>query len=95
MAYGQGSIELDFGSFPGSNEASVDVTGLTGITSTQSADAWIMHEPSSQYSANDQSYANLITTLTCTAPTTGVGFTIYARCTEKLQGKILVRYVWA
>ncbi len=92
---GQGSVEIDFGSGNGSNEASVAVTGLTGILSTNAAEAFIMHEPSTDYTAEDQSYLDAFLGLTCSVPTDGVGFTIHARSTEELTGKLKIRYVWA
>lgn len=95
MANGQGTIEIDFGGFPGSNEASVNVTGLTGIVSTQSAEAWIMAEPSSEHTVSDQQYASSLIGITCGIPTNNTGFTIYARSTEQMQGKFKLRYVWA
>jgi hypothetical protein len=93
MPSGQGSIELDFGL--GSNEASVAVTGLTSILSTNAAEAFLMHEASSEHTANDQAYAAAFIGLTCSVPIDGVGFTIHARSPEKLTKKFLVRYVWA
>lgn len=95
MASGQGAIELDFGGGNGSNEASVAITGLTEILSTNAAEAFIMHEASTDYTADDQSYLDAFLGLTCGVPVDGVGFTIYARSTEELTGKIKVRYVWA
>ena len=41
MATGQGTATLDFGAHPGSNEASVAVTGQTSILTTSKAEAWI------------------------------------------------------
>lgn len=93
MASGQGTIEIDFST--GSNEASVAVNGLSTILSTNSAEAFMMYEASSEHTANDQAYAAALVGLTCGAPTDGVGFTIYARSTEKLNGKFLLRFVWA
>ena len=95
MASGQGVIECDFGAGNGSNEASVTVTGLTTILSTNAAEAFIMYEASTDYTAEDQSYLAALIGLTCGVPTDGVGFTIYARATEELPGKIKCRYVWA
>lgn len=92
---GQGSVEIDFGSGNGSNEASVNVTGLASITSSNAAEAFIMYEPSTDYTAEDQAYLDAFLGLTCSVPTDGVGFTIYARSTEELTGKIKLRYVWA
>lgn len=95
MASGQGAIEIDFGSGNGSNEASVAVTGLTAITSSNAAEAFIMYENSTDYTADDQAYLAAFIALTCSVPTDGVGFTIYARATEQLTGKVKCRYVWA
>lgn len=92
---GQGDIEVDFGSGNGSNEASVAVTGLTTILSTNAAEAFIMREASTDYTADDQAYLAALIGLTCGTPTDGVGFTIYARSTEELTGKIKLRFVWA
>jgi len=88
----QGSIEIDFGA--GNNEASVAVTGQTAILSTSAAEAWMMAEASSEHTLNDQTYAAALMGITCGVPTDGVGFTIYARSTEKLNGKFKVRWVW-
>ena len=95
MASGQGTIEIDFGTGNGSNEASVAVTGLTSILSTNAAEAFVMYESSTDYTANDQAYLAALIGLTCGIPTDGVGFTIYARSTEKLTGLVKLRYVYA
>lgn len=42
MATGLGTATIDFGAFPGSNEASVSVTGQTGISGTSKAEAYVM-----------------------------------------------------
>jgi hypothetical protein len=95
MAAGQGFAEIDFGSGNGTNEASVAITGLTTILSTNAAEAFIMYEASTDYTAEDQAYLAAFVGLTCSVPTDGVGFTIYARSTEELTGKVKVRFVWA
>ena len=97
MATGQGTAELDFGTLgsEGSNEASVAVTGQTSILSTNACEAWIMREASTNHTANDQAYMDIFTSITCGVPTDGVGFTIYGTSTEKLTGKLKVRWVWA
>lgn len=90
-----GSAVIDFGAYPGSNEAGVTVTGQTEITALSHAEAWLMAEPSSNHTANDAAYAAALMALSCAIPTAGVGFTINARSTEKLQGQFIVRWVWA
>jgi len=93
MASGTGSATIDFGS--GTNEASVSITGLGTIVSTDKCEAWMMSEASSDHSEKDHRFANLFIKLTCSAPTTGVGFTIYANSQYKMTGTFTVRYVWA
>ena len=95
MASGQGIVEIDFGTGNGSNEASVAITGLSTITSSNAAEAFIMYETSTDYTAEDQAYLAAFIGLTCSVPTDGVGFTIHARAIEQLTGKIKCRYVWA
>jgi len=96
MASGQGTATIDFGSFPGSNEAFVDVSGLTTISATSKAEAFVMGDDNTaDHTASDHRYVATLMGLTCGTPTTGTGFRIYARSTEKLQGQWAVRYVWA
>ena len=93
----QGTAEINFGVIgsTGANEASVAVTGQSAILSTSAAEAWIMREDSTNLTGNDQAYLATFTSITCGVPTDGVGFTIYGTSTEKLTGKVKVRWVWA
>ena len=96
MATGLGTATIDFGAFPGSNEASIAVTGQTGITAASKAEAFVMADSTSgTHTASDHRYFAALVGLTCGTPTDGVGFTIYARCSEKLQGTFLIQWVWS
>lgn len=96
MASGTGSTTLNFGAYPGSNEASVAVTGLSTISATSKADAFVMaDDTSTSHTASDHRYFESFASLSCGTPTAGVGFTIYARSIEKLTGTWTIRYVWA
>ena len=95
MASGQGSATIDFGAWPGSNEAQVQITGLSGITLTAAAEAWPMAEASGAHTAADAAYAARFYSLTCGDVVAAQGFTIYARSEHKLIGSFAVRYVWA
>ena len=91
-----GTATLNFGAHPGSNEASVAVTGQTAILVTSKVEAWVMGEDtSSNHTASDHRYFATLAGLTCGTPTASTGFTIYARATEKLTGEWSVRWVWA
>lgn len=95
MASGVGSATLDWGSFPGSNEASVTVTGQTDITADAHVEAMYMAEALSSKTANDHAYIALLSELTCGGIVAGTGFTIYGRSLEKLQGSFTVHWVWS
>ena len=91
-----GTALIDFGAYPGSNEASIAVTGIGGILSTSKVMAFIMGDDTSvDHTASDHKYGAMLMDLTCGTPTDAVGFTIYARSAEKLQGVWSVRYLWA
>lgn len=94
MASGIGQAVIDFGAWPGSNEASVTVTGQTGISASTPVEAWLMAEASGTHTLQDATYAARFISLTCSAPS-GTSFTIYARSEHKLQGQFAVRFVWA
>lgn len=96
MASGTGGLSIDFGAAPGSNEASAVVTGQTAISSTSKVSAYVMAgDTSTDHTADDHKYFTVFTGLSCGTPTTGVGFTIYARSTQKLTGQWAVRFVWS
>lgn len=95
MASATGTATIDFGAFPGTNEATVAVTGQGTISGTSKAEAFIMGDDTSvAHTANDHRYFAALAGLTCGTPSAGTGFTIYARSTEKLQGTFALRWVW-
>jgi hypothetical protein len=96
MATGTGTAIIDFGAFPGSNEASIAVTGQAAISATSKAEAYVMgDDATSDHTASDHRYFVCLVGLSCGTPTVATGFTIYARSFEKLQGTYKVRWVWA
>lgn len=95
MASGSGSATVTFPAWPGSNEASVAVTGQAAISATSAAEAFMMAEVSGVHTAADASYAALFIALTCSVPTAGVGFTVNARAEYTLTGTYLLRWVWS
>jgi hypothetical protein len=96
MATGQGTATINFGAHPGSNEASVAVTGQTDIGTGSKAEAFVMGDDTSgTHTASDHRYFAALVGLTCGTPAAATGFTIHARSTEKLTGTFSVRWVWA
>ena len=76
---------INFGAFPGSNEASVNVTGQASIASDSETDAWFVSSATGDHTANDHAYAPCFVALTTGAVVPGTGFTVYGRSPEKMQ----------
>jgi hypothetical protein len=71
-----GTTTVDFGSFPGTQDTSVAVTGQTGIVSGSLVEAWIRPVATSDHTADE----HIIEPIKVIAGniSAGVGFTIYA-----------------
>ena len=96
MANGLGTATIDFGASPGSNEASIVVTGLGTISATSKVEAYIMgDDTTADHTAADHRYIAALIGLTCGTPIAATGFTIYGRSTQKIQGTFALRYVWS
>lgn len=96
MASATGTVTIDFGAFPGSNEASVTVTGQADISATSKAEAYVMaDDTSASHSASDHRYFAQLVGLSCGTPVAATGFTIHARSFQKLIGTWSIRWVWA
>lgn len=71
----QGTVTLDFGAFPGKTDATVSVTGQTGITGSSLVEAWIFPTATADHSVDEhwvdppEVFAGNVVA--------GAGFTIY------------------
>jgi hypothetical protein len=89
-----GTAIINFGAFPGSNEATVSFAD-TSITGTAQVTAVIMSDASTvDHTAADHRYAAAFMALTA-QPSGGVGGTIHARSIHKLQGTFEVSWAWS
>lgn len=94
MATGQGTVTIDFGAFPGAQEASITFADAT-IGASSKVEAYVMgSDTTSGHTAEDHRYLGQFVTLTAAA-TAGVGGTIYARANPKMVGTFSIRYVWS
>lgn len=90
---GSGTATLDFST--GSNEASVVVTGQTGILATSSVYLTVSADATSaSHTANDHKYFLQFCSLTNNTPTANTGFTIFARSVHKLSGTWTISFSW-
>ena len=94
MATGQGTVTINFGSFPGAQEASIAFTDAA-ISGTSKVEAYVMaDDTTSDHTANDHRYLGQFVNLTGSA-SAGVGGTIYGRAVRKMIGTFKLRYIWA
>lgn len=96
MANATGTATIDFGAFPGANEASIAVTGQTSIGSGSKIEVFVMADDTALgHTAADHKYLPQFASFTAGTPTAGVGFTIYGRSVHKMQGQWALRWVWS
>lgn len=89
----QGTASLDFGSFPGGSDASVAVTGQTGILAGSLVDAWLLPAATADHSADEHRVEEL--SVVAGNISAGTGFTIYGQTTgQRLYGVWNVAWVW-
>jgi hypothetical protein len=94
MATGQGTATIDFGVFPGAQEASITFTAAT-ISGTSKVEVYVMAgDSTADHTINDHRYLPILAHFTA-SPSAGVGGTIYGRALIKMVGTFALRYVWA
>jgi hypothetical protein len=83
----QGTTTINFGSFPGSSDTSVDVTGQTGITGSSLVEAWIYPVATADHSADE----HMVETVKAVAGNVvaGTGFTVYGFNTSEIREPLL------
>ena len=97
MATGQGNITFNFGSAPGTNVVTSNVTGQTSIGSGSKVEMYIMGTDSTaEHNTVEHQMLPLggvsIQPISVTA---GTGFTGQIMTPLRMTGNITARYVWA
>lgn len=79
----QGTVEIDFGAFPGKSDASVVVTGQAGIVAGSLVEAWLRPAATADHTADE----HMVETLKVVAANivAGNGFTVYGFNTSELS----------
>ena len=94
MANGSGFVVIDFGAFPGTQEASIPFTDAA-ISAGSKVELFIMSvDTAGTHTANDHKYFPLIVAFTGES-IAGVGGTIHGRALGSLIGQFKLRYAWA
>lgn len=81
----QGTVELDFGAFPGVSDASVAVTGQTGILSGSLVEAWIFPKATTDHSEDEHMLESFRVYVPFSSIVAGTGFTIFGVNTSQLN----------
>lgn len=97
-----GTATLDFGAFPGAPDASVSVTGQSGIVANSLVEAWIMPKTTADHSADEQMLEPVKVFADASSIVQGTGFSIrgfyqdpgYGRDTPRAYGQFSVGWVW-
>jgi hypothetical protein len=79
---GTGTTLVDFGAFPGASDASVTITGQTGILAGSLVEAWIFPATTVDHSADEHVFESI--KVVAGNVVAGTGFTIYATNTATL-----------
>jgi hypothetical protein len=81
-----GTATLDFGAFPGASDASVTVTGQTGIGAGSLVEAWIFPANTADHTSTE----HMVETFRVFAAdiVAGTGFTIYGFNTSQLNDSL-------
>ena len=89
-----GSAVVNFGAFPGSNEASVVISGQDSIGADALCEAWVNAKATADHTVSDHTYAAVLMHPACSVATAATGFTIYCTSPEKMQGTFNLNWVW-
>lgn len=85
-----GTVEVDFGAFPGASDASVAVTGQAGILAGSIVECWLRLAATTDHTADE----HLVETIkvSCGNIVAGTGFTIYAVNTNQVNEPLTPAY---
>lgn len=90
---GTGQATINFGTWPGSTNASATVTGQAAITGTSLVEAWIFPATTADHNPDEHWVEDL--TIAAGNIVAGTGFTIYAMCNKgRAHGLYNIAWVW-
>jgi hypothetical protein len=89
-----GTATIDFGAWPGSNEASVVVSDAS-VAALSLIEPFVMaSDTTADHTAEDHRYLPLFASFTAGNVVASTSFTIYGRAPEKLQGTFKIRWAY-
>ena len=84
-----GTATINFGAFPGASDASVAVTGQTGILSGSFVEAWITPATTADHSPDEHWVESIV--VVAGNIIAGTGFTIYARINNAMSEPVFIK----
>jgi hypothetical protein len=89
-----GTAEVDFGAFPGKTDASLEITGQTGILADSPVEVWLLPSATVEHSADEHWVEEMV--VVAGNVVAGTGFTAYARTNShaRLYGRYKIGWVW-
>lgn len=91
----QGTTTIDFGTFPGNTNVTLNITGQASITAGAEVDAWLSPAATADHSIDEHVVDG--PRIMAGNVTAGVGFTIYGAARDlggKAYGLFTVSWVW-
>jgi hypothetical protein len=95
---GLGTLEIDFGSAPGSSVATGTVTGQASIGASDHVEAWFMADSTAGATGHNAEEHKLFSRLigrTCGPVSVGNGFPIMLESELRLTGLVKVHWGWS
>jgi len=89
-----GTATLNFGAAPGSNQASLAITGQSSIGLGSYVEAWLSSAPHADHNLDEMKLLSEKVGILAHTVSDGVGFTITATTELRLTGNINVDWVW-
>lgn len=91
----QGTATVDFGSFPGTDIATLTITGQTGILTSSLVEAWLVPKDTADHSEDEHVIEPPNLFVAYSSIVAGTGFTITAIAIDGLAyGTYSVAWVW-
>ena len=91
-----GTTTVNFGTYPGSNQASAVITGQGAILTSSFIEAWLFPKATADHSEDEHIIEHMDVTVPFSTIVSGTGFTIqvYVPGNYRLYGLFTINWVW-
>jgi hypothetical protein len=92
---GLGTLEINFGTAPGSSVATGTVTGQATIGANDHVEAWFMADSTTNHNVEEHKLFSRLVGRTCGPVSAGAGFPITLESELRLIGLVKVHWGWS